>query len=103
MTVRNSAIVECSTRLASPETAASPPCDNAIGSNKPGSRNRNIHRRQILGQLPHLPREHLGETIMILGVVYAGPGHLDTSPVSLLAYIARRLGKLRLKRVADAT
>jgi hypothetical protein len=40
---------------------------------------------------------------MILGVVYAGPGNFDTSPVSLLAYIARRLGKLRLKRVADAT
>jgi hypothetical protein len=40
---------------------------------------------------------------MILGAVYAGPDHLNTFPVSLLTYIARRFWKLRLKQVADAT
>lgn len=44
-----------------------------------------------------------GETIVILGAVYAGTGHLNVFLVGLLAYIARRLGKLRLKRGADAT
>jgi membrane protein DedA with SNARE-associated domain len=44
-----------------------------------------------------------GETTLILAAVYAGAGHLTVFLVGLLTYIARRLGKLRHKREADAT